>query len=77
MSTCGGDGDCRAEYECRTSALMRDHGGEPVPDPDRGDMTIDESRLTRFCAARAPCEFDADCATNEICDSSTRVCVPR
>ena len=77
MATCGGDSDCREPYECRDPALMRDHGGEPVPDPDRADMSIDESRLTRFCAARAPCDVQTDCGANEVCDSSTRVCLPR
>lgn len=31
MRTCGGDGDCRDNYECRDKTLMIEHGGEPVP----------------------------------------------
>ncbi len=31
MLKCDSGGDCRDEYECRTEALMREHGGEPVP----------------------------------------------
>lgn len=31
MRKCSEGGDCRTGYECRTEALMREHGGEPVP----------------------------------------------
>lgn len=46
MKTCGGGDDCRGEYECRTEALMKEHGGEPVPNPGEGTG----SNLKRFCA---------------------------
>jgi hypothetical protein len=46
MKTCGGDGDCRDEYECRDRELMIQHGGEPVPPP--GEPV--EQDPTRFCA---------------------------
>ncbi len=46
MKTCGGDGDCRDDYECRTTELMKEHGGEPVP--ESGEAT--GSKTTRFCA---------------------------
>jgi len=47
MKTCGGNGDCRGDYECRTEELMKEHGGEPVP--KAGEPT--GSNLQRFCAA--------------------------
>ncbi len=47
MKTCEGNGDCRDEYECRNSELMKEHGGEPVP--KAGEST--GSNLQRFCAA--------------------------
>ena len=47
MRTCGGSDDCRTNYECRDEALMRAHGGEPVPKP--GERLPDD--LQAFCAA--------------------------
>lgn len=48
MKTCGGNGDCRDDYECRDEALMQNHGGEAVPEP--GEPT--GSNPQRFCAAK-------------------------
>ena len=50
MRTCGNDGDCRSEYECRDDADMEIHGGEPVP--EAGEPA--GSNTQRFCAARPP-----------------------
>jgi hypothetical protein len=47
MRTCGGDGDCRSEYECRDQADMEIYGGEPVP--EAGEAT--GSNTKSFCAA--------------------------
>ena len=47
MRTCGSNGDCRDKYECRDSALMIEHGGEPVPPP--GEPV--DSTPQAFCAA--------------------------
>ena len=47
MKTCDDGGDCRDKYECRDEALMREHGGEPVPEP--GEALGDD--LQAFCAA--------------------------
>ena len=44
MKTCDGDGDCREGYECRTRALMMQHGGEPLLAPGSS------SSLPKFCA---------------------------
>lgn len=46
MRTCEDGGDCRDEYECRDEALMREHGGEPVPPPGERLGTD----LPSFCA---------------------------
>lgn len=51
MRKCGDGGDCRGGYECRTEALMIEHGGEPVPKP--GERLGDG--LQKFCAT-APFE---------------------
>lgn len=48
MKTCGGNGDCRDEYECRDEALMIMNGGEAVP--EAGEPA--GSNLERFCAAK-------------------------
>jgi hypothetical protein len=48
MATCGGDGDCRDGYECRTLALMKTHGGEPVLAPG---VPIDD-HAPKFCATK-------------------------
>lgn len=45
MKKCGGSGDCRGGYECRDEALMRAHGGEPVPPPGERVEQFDA-----FCA---------------------------
>ena len=45
MKTCGDSGDCRDQYECRDEALMRAHGGEPVPPPGQ---RLDQ--FESFCA---------------------------
>ena len=50
MRTCGSDGDCRSEYECRDESDMEIYGGEPVP--EAGEPT--GSNTKRFCAAAAP-----------------------
>jgi len=47
MRKCGSNGDCRDNYECRDEALMREHGGEPVPPP--GEAVSDDPQP--FCAA--------------------------
>ncbi len=47
MRTCGSNGDCRDNYECRDEELMREHGGEPVPPP--GEAVSDDPQP--FCAA--------------------------
>ncbi len=47
MKTCEGNGDCRDAYECRDADLMKEHGGEPVP--EAGEAT--GSNLKSFCAA--------------------------
>jgi hypothetical protein len=46
MKKCSNKGDCRDEYECRDEALMREHGGEPVPPPGEGA----DQDLQGFCA---------------------------
>jgi hypothetical protein len=45
MKTCSDSSDCRDNYECRDEALMRAHGGEPVPPPGQRLQSFD-----RFCA---------------------------
>lgn len=50
MRTCGGDGDCRGDYECRDFDLMVAHGGEPVLDP-AGGQRLDAKSAQSFCAA--------------------------
>ena len=50
MRKCGGGGDCRDGYECRTTDLMIEHGGEPVLPP--GERPGDD--LQRFCAITPP-----------------------
>ena len=45
MKGCGSKDDCRGGYECRDEALMRSHGGEPVPPPGQRLISFD-----RFCA---------------------------
>ena len=45
MAPCGGDGDCRSEYECRDVAKMREHGGDPVLAPG---ATLSDDQA--FCA---------------------------
>ena len=54
MRKCNDSGDCRVGYECRDEELMREHGGEPVPAPDRDPSEA----LQGFCAA-APVLDDA------------------
>ncbi|MCG8417548.1 MAG: hypothetical protein MJE77_06335 [Proteobacteria bacterium] len=46
MRKCGGNGDCRDEYECRDKGLMLAHGGEPVASPDR----LPDDDPQPFCA---------------------------
>jgi hypothetical protein len=50
MRTCGSDGDCRSEYDCRDQAGSEMYGGEPVP--EAGEAT--GSNTERFCAASPP-----------------------
>ncbi len=47
MKTCESTDDCRDDYECRGEALMKEHGGEPVP-PDGDSVSSDPQP---FCAA--------------------------
>ena len=49
MKTCSSDGDCRDGFECRDAAKMKEHGGQAVLAPG---TEFDESKLTRFCAAK-------------------------
>ena len=51
MLRCESQDDCRDKYECRTLELMREHGGEPVPEP--GEAVSPDPQP--FCAA-APAE---------------------
>lgn len=51
MKTCGDNGDCRDEYECRDKADMVANGGEPVP--PAGER-VDSEDPTRFCAVERP-----------------------
>ncbi|MCE9575082.1 MAG: hypothetical protein K8W52_18165 [Deltaproteobacteria bacterium] len=46
MRTCSDNSDCRDGFECRDLALMKAHGGEPVPEP--GTRLGDNPQ--RFCA---------------------------
>lgn len=46
MKKCGGDGDCRDAYECRTSG---DHGSQKVPRENQNYATVGTSR---FCAPK-------------------------
>ncbi len=51
MRTCGSDGDCRDNYECRDIERMKAHGGEPVLAPG---LVVDDNS-PKFCAqARLP-----------------------
>ena len=47
MRKCEFNSDCREGYECRTESRMRQHGGEPVPEP--GEALAED--LQPFCAA--------------------------
>lgn len=46
MRTCSDNGDCRDGFECRDLALMKAHGGEPVPAP--GERVGNNPQ--KFCA---------------------------
>jgi hypothetical protein len=48
MKTCGSNGDCRDDYECRDEAKRIMNGGEAVP--EAGEPA--GSNLERFCAAQ-------------------------
>lgn len=48
MKKCDTDADCRDKYECRTVALMKAHGGEPVLAPGQ---KVDDS-APKFCAPK-------------------------
>jgi hypothetical protein len=48
MKKCDKDSDCRDHYECRTLALMKAHGGEPVLAPGQ---PIDDT-APKFCAMK-------------------------
>ncbi len=74
MLKCDGGDDCRGGYECRDRALMIQHGGEPVPDPQASSVTPPD---TAFCGPRRSCSLQTECPENEICDAETRVCIPR
>jgi hypothetical protein len=45
MRKCGSGGDCRDGYECRDEALMKAHGGEPVP-----GSPLQSGKQQAFCA---------------------------
>jgi hypothetical protein len=51
MRTCESSGDCRDDegYECRDTALMMQHGGEPVP---RQGTSLNPAHLQKFCAKK-------------------------
>jgi hypothetical protein len=74
MLSCSSDGDCRDGYECRTQALMKIHGGEPVQDPTAPTAMVPDRP---FCAPRRPCATISDCdtANGETCDPGLKVCV--
>jgi len=46
MKKCGGNGDCRNNYECRDEEAMRIRGGEPVLRPEQSYS----DNLQDFCA---------------------------
>ncbi len=48
MKSCGDSSECRKDYECRDYALMVEHGGEPVLDPERDPPAPED--LPGFCA---------------------------
>ncbi|HKA90850.1 MAG TPA: hypothetical protein VKE22_24475 [Haliangiales bacterium] len=72
MLKCSGDGDCRDGYECRTLALMKAHGGEPVPDPNAATAAPPD---VPFCAQRRPCTAVTQCEVTEACNGVA--CYPR
>ncbi len=45
MRKCGSGDDCRDGYECRDEALMKAHGGEPVP-----GSPLQDGGQQAFCA---------------------------
>ncbi|HET9623020.1 MAG TPA: hypothetical protein VFP84_16725 [Kofleriaceae bacterium] len=47
MRKCDSNDDCRDGYECRTFALMQQHGGEPVLAPG---VLVTEETAPKFCA---------------------------
>jgi hypothetical protein len=73
MRECEGDGDCRDGYECRDQALMKEHGGEPVPNPADPTSGLPD---TQFCGSRQRCAVNTDCDDGHTCDGDTRTCVP-
>jgi hypothetical protein len=77
MLSCGSNDDCREGYECRDAALMKAHGGEPVPDPNAPPPTGPPPDPTEFfCAQRRPCQSVTQCPVREQCDSAV-FCAPR
>jgi hypothetical protein len=50
MRTCDTSADCRDGYECRTIALMKAHGGEPVLAPGN----VVDASSPKFCAEAPP-----------------------
>jgi hypothetical protein len=72
MLSCSSDDDCRDGYECRTLELMKQHGGQPVPDPNAPTADVPNRP---FCAPLRTCALNSDCDTGEMCDPSKRICV--
>jgi hypothetical protein len=71
MLACSSNDDCREGYECRTLALMKQHGGEPVPDPNASTAQVPDKP---FCAPLRPCSQDPNCDSGEHC-GDLGVCV--
>jgi hypothetical protein len=74
MLSCSSNSDCRDAFECRTLDIMKMHGGQPVPDPTATTTAVPDKP---FCAPRRPCTINAQCAANETCDFTLKVCLPK
>jgi hypothetical protein len=72
MKKCNSGGDCRSGYECRTEALMKIHGGEPVPDPSTPTTIPTQA----FCGAERSCTVSAQCDDGYVCSLDSKTCVP-
>lgn len=49
MRSCESNDDCRDGFECRDLTLMKEHGGQPVLDPDPMSTDTNPDKH-RFCA---------------------------